>query len=283
MAGLRGEVKASLARLGVRAQKRRGQNFMVDEAALDAVAGTLAVAPGEAVVEIGPGLGFLTRRLVACGARVIAVEKDFMMTRHLGAAFPSGDVRVLEKDVLEVDLARDAAPDRPSKVFGNIPYNITSPILEWLISQRPLVREAALTVQLEVARRLLARPGTKEWGALSVFLTFHADVTLVRKIGRGGFQPPPSVDSALIRLVFLDKPRVYVKEEACFFSTVRRAFQKRRKTLLNALESDVSGSTKAELAAAFDALGLDGRRRPETLTLEEWAVLSDRVAQAGLR
>jgi 16S rRNA (adenine1518-N6/adenine1519-N6)-dimethyltransferase len=283
MPSLRAEAAAALSRLGVRAEKRRGQNFMVDEGTLDAVASALPFEKGEAVVEIGPGLGFLTRKLIARGAYVVAVEKDTVMTRHLRESFPATSLRVLEADVLETDLVRDAVPDRPSKVFGNIPYNITSPILEWLISQRPLVREAALTVQLELAQRLLAKPGTKEWGALSVFLNFYAKVTLVRKIGRGNFQPAPNVDSALVRIVFSETPRVRVDDEAAFFRTVRPAFQKRRKTLLNALESEATGRSKAELAAAFTALRLDGRRRPETLTLEEWAALSDHIAKAGLR
>jgi 16S rRNA (adenine1518-N6/adenine1519-N6)-dimethyltransferase len=280
MSDLRRELGATRAHLGVRPEKRRGQNFMVNETALEAIAMALPVEPGEAVVEIGPGLGFLTRRLVARGARVLAVEMDFVMTRHLRAAFPADAVRVLEADILEVDLARDAAAERPSKVFGNIPYNITSPILEWLISQRALVREAALTVQLELAQRLLARPGTKEWGSLSVFLAFYAQVSLVRKIGRGSFQPPPNVDSALIRIVFSGTPRVRVTDEKVFFRTVRRAFQKRRKTLLNALEAEDPGCSKTELSAVFGRLGLDPRRRPETLTLEEWAGLSDQIAKA---
>ncbi len=280
MSDLRREAKAALAHLGVHPEKRRGQNFMINEAALDAIANALPVEKGETVVEIGPGLGFLTRRLVGRGARVIAVEMDFVMTRHLRSAFTADTVRVLEADILKVDLARDLAPDRPSKVFGNIPYNITSPILEWLISQRHLVREAALTVQLELAQRLLAKPGTKEWGSLSVFLNFYAEMTLVRKITRGSFQPPPNVDSALIRIVFSETPRVRVADEAAFFRLVRPAFQKRRKTLLNALESDAPGRSKTELTAVFAALGVDARRRPETLTLPEWAALSDRIAKA---
>jgi 16S rRNA (adenine1518-N6/adenine1519-N6)-dimethyltransferase len=280
VADLRGEAKAALARLGVRPEKRRGQNFMVDETALEAIAAALPVEKGETVVEVGPGLGFLTRAILKRGARVVAIEKDFVMTSHLRAAFPASEVRVLEKDVLECDLTRDAALERPAKVFGNIPYNITSPILEWLISQKPLVREAALTVQLEVAERLGARPGTKAWGSLSVFLAYHAEVELVRKIGRGSFMPPPNVDSALVRLKFSETPRVKVRNEKLFFELVRRAFQKRRKTLLNALESEESGLTKELLGRALREAGIDAKRRPETLAPEDWAGLSDRIALA---
>ncbi|HTL71203.1 MAG TPA: 16S rRNA (adenine(1518)-N(6)/adenine(1519)-N(6))-dimethyltransferase RsmA [Candidatus Eisenbacteria bacterium] len=277
MSGLTAEAKAALQALGVAPTKRRGQNFMVRAADLEAIAETAGIGPGDDVVEIGPGLGFLTRSLLSRGARVAVVEKDFVMTRHLRAAFPG--LRVLEKDILKADLSRDFGFEAPVTVVGNIPYNITSPILEWLIGQRRLLRAAYLTVQKEVGVRLAARPGGKEWGSLSAFVQYHAAVSVRRAIGRSSFYPPPKVDSALVELLFSGRPAVEVRNEPLFFSLIRRSFQKRRKTLLNALRSEgVPGAlTRERLLAAFQGCGLDPRRRPETLSLQEWAALADRL------
>ena len=164
--------------------------------------------------------------------------------------------------------------EQPIRVAGNIPYHITSPILEWLIEQRALVSEAVLTVQKEVADRLLAKPGTKTWGSLTVFVSFYARVSPVCQIGRSQFWPSPKVDSTAIRLDFQKGVAVSVRSEETFFRLVRKAFQKRRKTVLNALSDDtVASLNKTRLEAYLKQAGIDPQRRPETLTLAEWAVL----------
>ncbi len=281
MPDLAAEAKAALRRLDVAPQRRRGQNFMVREDTLDAVAGALEIAPGEAVLEIGPGLGFLTRRLVAAGAKVTAVEKDRVMARHLRAMFPPGSLELIEKDFLDLDPERDLGPDPPRKIVGNIPYNITSPILEWVIRHRARLSAVALTTQWEVAQRLAASPGGKDWGALSVFVQFHCEVRVLRKIGREAFYPVPGVDSALIRLDLLPAPRHAPGDEGLFFRLVRAAFQKRRKTLLNALAAPEGRDclSKSRLLEVFAATRIDPRRRPETLSLAEWASLSDSLSK----
>jgi 16S rRNA (adenine1518-N6/adenine1519-N6)-dimethyltransferase len=277
--------KAALAALGVRPRKSLGQNFMVESRELRRIAEALDLKPGDTAVEIGPGLGFLTRFLLERGAEVIAVEKDASMARYLSAAFGEKSLRVLNKDILAVDLAPVLRTPKKIAVAGNIPYAITSPIVEWLISQKPFVSEAVLTVQKEVAERLAAHPGIKSWGPLSAFLQFHAEVIFLKKIGKSAFFPSPQVDSAAVKIRFLDKPSVSVTDERFFFKVLRTAFQKRRKTLLNSLldvpvPNSAEHFTKPALTAAFEKLRLDPRRRPETLTLAEWAGLANILVEA---
>lgn len=273
MPSLKEEAQVLLRRLEAAARKKLGQNFMVDEKALLDIASSLDVHDGETVVEIGPGLGFLTRFLLKRGASVVAIEKDPAYARFLAGHFADRPFQVEEGDVLETDLAR--LVEGRVKVFGNIPYNITSPILEWLIGHRRLVSDAVLTVQWEVAERLAAKPGGKDWGSLSVFLQYHAEVRTVRKIGRSSFSPAPNVDSAVIHVHFPEKPKIQAGDEAFFFAIVRRAFQKRRKTLLNALASEEDPRlAKKSLEAALSRTGIDPARRPETLSVAEWAKLA---------
>ena len=273
---LAAETRETLAVLGVRPQKRRGQNFMVDAAALEAIAEAAAQGNPAAVVEIGPGLGFLTRELLKQNKKIFAVEKDRIFAPFLNERFHGQGLTVLEKDILRVDLKQDLGIREPVNVCGNIPYNITSPIVEWLIGQRNFVRRAVLTVQLEMAHRLEALPATKEWGALSVFVQAHAEVRLIRKIPRSSFFPSPKVDSAAVECIFLSDAVFPAQDRVLFFKLVRRAFQKRRKTILNALMSPTdSFFLKKRLTGALNTAGIDPNRRPETLTVADWARLSD--------
>ena len=260
----------------VRPKKRLSQNFMTSASDLAAVADALNIEPGEEVLEIGPGAGALTRELLGRGARVFAVERDASLTASLKENFKDAPLRVVSKDILRLTSEQEPALRGPLKAAGNIPYHITSPIIEWLIAQRAGVSLAVLTVQWEVARRLSAKPGGKDWGSLSVFLQFYADVEFLRKIDKSHFYPAPKVDSGVIRLRFLKTPRFALSDEERFFSLVRRAFQKRRKTLLNALADENSAIlSKKSLSETLSRLPIDARRRPETLSLQEWADLSE--------
>ncbi len=275
MPSLTEQAKAFLNQLNASARKKLGQNFMVREEELGFIADALAIEEGETVLEIGPGLGFLTRLLLNKKAQVLAVEKDALYAVFLLKHFAGRPLRLAEKDVLKLDLEKDFGVDAPIKVAGNIPYNITTPILEWLINNRRLIITVVLTVQWELARRLAAEPGGKDWGSLSVFLRLYADVRLLKKISRESFFPSPQVDSAVLRLDFLKAPRFELKDERLFFALVRRSFQKRRKTLLNALTDEATEQfSKPSLGLTLKSAGLDTRRRPETLSLEEWARLS---------
>ena len=266
--------KAFLNQLNVSARKKLGQNFMVSENELSFIADAVDLGPGETVLEIGPGLGFLTRYLLEKKAHVLAVECDKIYTRFLNAHFNGSSFRLIEKDILMTDLKKDFQITQAIKVAGNIPYNITSPILEWLIRNRGLVESAVLTTQLELAERLAAKPGSKAWGSLSVFLQLYSDIFFLKKIGRASFYPSPKVDSAVIRIEFLRKPRFQIPDENALFQLVRRAFQKRRKTILNCLADESSKTfSKSPLLTTLHQTGIDPVRRPETLTIEEWAIL----------
>jgi 16S rRNA (adenine1518-N6/adenine1519-N6)-dimethyltransferase len=266
--------KSDLSRLRLSARKSFGQNFLENAADLHAIAGALEAGSGQTVLEIGPGLGALTGILLEKGMRVTAVEKDRSLAAHLNSHFKEAPLRVICADILKFD-PRDAGFGAPVPVAGNIPYNITSPILFWLVDHRASFTRAVLTVQWEVAQRLTGKPGNKVWGALSVSVQAYAEAKLLKKVPRGHFYPAPNVDSAVVVLDFLPKPRYREGQGGLFHELVARAFQKRRKTLLNALEDAAQARPKEALTPAFARLGIDAKRRPETLSVQEWADLAD--------
>lgn len=270
----RTSARTTLRGLDLRAKKSFGQNFMTRESDLRFIADALGSRPGEIVLEIGPGLGALTKVLLEKDVKVLAVEKDRSLAAYLSENFPSSSLQVLSRDILEFDPASEPIFKVPAVVAGNIPYNITSPILFWLIKHRRFFRRAVLTMQKEVAERLTGKPGTKVWGALSVSVQAYADVIFLKKISKGNFYPVPKVDSAVVRLDLLEKPRYPQGLGELFHKTVARAFQKRRKTLLNALEDPQEGLPKEHLKTVLQDAGIDPRRRPETLSVAEWICLT---------
>ena len=265
-----------LDRHGLRAKKSWGQNFLGDESILDGIARLAVERPGEPVVEIGSGLGHLTERLLAHGARVVAVERDRDMAKVLRAEF--GDaIRLVEADAARADFAALAAQAPGGAgtgrvaVVGNIPYHLTSPILFSLLDQADAVSRAVLLVQREVAVRLAADPGTKDWGLLSVLLQQRGEVEIDRVVPRGAFHPPPRVDSAVVR-IDLHGREPHVADPRRFRLLVKGGFGQRRKTLRNALEA-ARIAPREPLEAAFQAAGVDPVRRGETLTVAEWEAL----------
>ncbi len=273
-----------LERHGLRAKKSGGQNFLSDASVQDAIARLAVERPGEVVVEIGSGLGHLTERLVAHGARVVAVERDRDMARVLRAEL--GDrVTVVEADAARADLAALAAqapgggPAGRVAVAGNIPYHLTGPILFSLLDQADAVSRAVLLVQREVAERLAAAPGTKDWGLLSVLLGQRGEVEIDRVVPRGAFHPPPRVDSAVVRIDLHGRaPRSL--DGRRFRLLVKGGFGQRRKTLRNALEA-AHVASRDVLSAAFAAAGIDPGRRGETLSVEEWEALDRALGPAA--
>lgn len=261
----RRELIERLERHDLVARKSLGQNFLVDPSALDAIAD--ATGSGALAIEIGPGPGTLTERLLERFERVVAVEKDARMVEILEALPGADRLEVLRADVLDTDLTPHLVGRAP--VAGNIPYNITTPILLKLLEHRLASEAAVLMVQKEVADRLAARVGTKAYGSLTILFSVHAAIERVRNVPAGCFVPRPRVDSTVLKLRWRDEPAVPLGDPAHFEAVVRAAFNQRRKTLKNALSSRFDAETVEAGRSAVD-LG----RRAETLSIEEFAALA---------
>jgi 16S rRNA (adenine1518-N6/adenine1519-N6)-dimethyltransferase len=263
--------QALLDKYDLRAKKSWGQNFLGDEAVLEEIAALAAPRAGDPVLELGAGLGHLTARLVARGAKVTAVERDRDMARVLRGEL--GDaIQLLEADAARLDYAALSGGARLA-VVGNLPYHLTSPILFGLLDQAEHVARAVFLLQREVAERLAAEPDTKDWGILSVFLQREADVSVELVVPPDAFVPPPKVHSAVIQATFRPAaPEAAVLDAGRFRKLVKAGFAQRRKTLRNALEAGRVAPPEA-LRDALVAAGIDPGRRGETLTVAEWAAL----------
>jgi len=283
VSSLRSRTRAQLADRGLRPRRRRGQHFLVDPQARDAIVEAAGVGAGSTVLEIGPGTGTLTAALLAQGATVLAVELDqglaALLRESLGA---NPRFRLWVGDILAFDLAAHLG-DHPARgrirVVANIPYSITSPLVLRLLKARTWFEALFLTVQREVAARFAASPGSKAYGALTLACQYRAEARPVLAIPRAAFHPVPEVESTLVRFDLLDRPRIAVTSETRLFRVIRAAFGQRRKTLRNALRS--AGWAAAPLDAALGCAAILGSRRGETLSLEEFGRLSDALPEAG--
>jgi 16S rRNA (adenine1518-N6/adenine1519-N6)-dimethyltransferase len=271
--------KAVLQSHGLRAKRQFGQNFLCD-ARLAARISQWATTPAEGtVVEIGAGLGALTLPLLARAARVVAIERDrdliAALRLELAAPIAEGRLVLVEADAKTVDLTalfRDTP--LPRVVAGNLPYQITGPLLEKTAASRPLIQRAVLMVQLEVADRIVAEPGSASYGALSVFIQAQYEARRALVVRRGAFYPQPKVDSAVVLLDPLSPP--IAEETTTFRTVVKAAFAQRRKKLRNAWRGLMSGSL-ADLAAAAERAGVDLDARGESLTVEQFARMATEV------
>lgn len=281
-------VKDLLHRYGVTPRKGWGQNFLVDRRVLELILDTAGPDPGDLVLEIGPGIGTLTRALADKAGRVVALEVDPRLVAVLGETLAGlENVQVIHADALEVDLqelARSYLRDNPGagcRLVANLPYSITSPLLIKLVKTRVPFRQAVVTVQREVGERIAALPGRKEYGFLSLILQYYTRPELIAVVPPAAFYPPPKVESSIVRLRRLPAPAVDAEEEL-LFSIARAAFGKRRKTLGNALEG-LHGLDKEAVKDILTRAGIDPALRGETLGLEEfgriareWALVVDR-------
>ena len=269
-----GAVRRTLRAAGLRAQRRFSQNFLADVEVLEAILDAAAPAPGRRVLEIGPGLGILTGGLLAAGARVTAVEIDRGLAGHLREAFApeiaAGDLALVEADILDADLA--ALAEAPYDVVANLPYHVTSPVLHLLLggAAGPRPERCVLMLQHEVAERIAARPGGMSY--LSVFVQYHAAVSIVRRVPRAAFEPAPEVDSAVVALDIRDPDatgRLPGAMEDDLWRLVQAGFRERRKMLHNVLARQLP-IEPARVAAALAEAGIAGDRRPQTLGVGEW-------------
>jgi 16S rRNA (adenine1518-N6/adenine1519-N6)-dimethyltransferase len=257
-----------------RAKRSLGQNFLIDVNAQRRIVDALAPTLDDEVMEIGPGQGALTRHLAQRAGRLTLVELDDELARRLAAEFAGNDrVRLIHRDVLQVPL--EEVTDDPSrlKVIGNIPYNITTPILFGLLERRPRPREIVLMVQREVADRILADAGNKTYGALAVGVRAVADAERVLNVSRNAFRPVPDVESSVIRIVPHDPPRVTQEDERSLRHLTRAAFGQRRKQFQRILR-DAYGLSVDQVAALGAELGMDLQARPESFAPERFVDLA---------
>ena len=268
----------------MRAKKSLGQNFLVDDQVLARIVACVDPGVDDAIVEVGPGRGALTKLLAASGARFLAIEWDRDLLPILGAEFaPFPNVEIGHGDILRVDLRQlltSRAPEKKWKVAANLPYNISSQVLFRFLECSELFERLVLMLQKEVGDRLVAPAGCKDYGALTVLLRLHFDIRREFLVKPGAFRPVPKVDSAVLSFTPLGRPRAEVGDEDFFRRLVKGAFNQRRKTLLNSLKSAGFGAEDDSLLQALERTGIDGGRRGETLTLDEFATLS-RELQSG--
>ena len=259
----------------LRPRKSLSQNFLTDPEALDAIVAAAELRPGDNVVEIGPGLGVLTRRLLAAGASVLAVEVDPRLAEYLRRELYGVDrFELIEADALSLH-PREFFPDEPIKVVANIPYHITSPLLHTFLEGERPPELTVLLVQLEVAERVAAPPGRMSY--LSVFAQNVATAEVVARVPAAAFEPAPAVESAVLRLRRREHPAVEVGDaREPFYRVVQAGFRQRRKQVHNGLTRELTVDREV-VEAGLSACGVDPERRPQTLSVGEWACLTTRL------
>jgi len=252
-------------------KKHLGQNFLFDPSILSRIIHAAGLSEEDTVVEIGPGPGSLTRMLAEKVKRLIAIELDPELYRRLKGDFIAyNNVEIIYGDALKFPYETFGE----FRVVANIPYYITTPIIFRLLDAKEFLRSMTLTIQREVAERIVARPGGKDYGVLSIMIQYYASPELRFIIPKEAFRPVPKVDSAVVHMKILEHPSVAVKDEKMLFRLVKTAFSQRRKTLSNSLKS-LGGDMKEVMLSA----GIDPQRRPETLSIEEFARLSDALTK----
>ena len=265
-------------------QKKFGQNFLVDSSILDRIIESAQITKEDCVLEIGPGIGTMTQRLAEEAGAVVAVEIDRYLLPVLADTLSAYEnVTVINADILKLDLNRiveEYNGGRPIKVVANLPYYITTPIIMALFEKKVPLHSVTIMVQKEVADRMRVGPGTKDYGALSLAVQYYAKPEIVTKVPAGCFMPKPNVDSAVIRLTRYEKPPVEVEDEAWLFAVIRASFNQRRKTLANGLaNAGYPGIGRRQVEEVLSAMGLAATVRGETLTLEQFAELSNRLVK----
>lgn len=278
------EIKQTLKENNIRPLKRLGQNFLIDKNIKDKIIKIASIKSDDVVLEIGPGLGALTEDLAKKAARVLAIEKDRSLYRILrenlghykNTEFVEGDILkypLPEAEAFQKTAHRKESCERKKiKVLGNLPYYITSPVILRLLTMANSIDSILVTVQKEVAQRIVAQPGTKDCGSISLFVQFHAEPSIEMNISPNAFFPKPEVSSCLLKLVIRERPAIRVKDEELLFKIIRASFGQRRKTLTNTLRS-----FSPDIKDTLESVNINPKRRGETLSLNEFAQIADKI------
>ena len=260
-------------RFDIKMSKKLGQNFLIKRGIVDEIVKAADLHDGEPVLEIGPGIGTLTQGLAQSGANVTAIELDTRLLEVLDTTLAQyGNVKIVHGDVLKLDVL-SIMNHEPFKVVANLPYYITTPIIMSLLESRLPIERLVVMVQKEVALRMVAKPGTKDYGALSVAVQYYTKPDIVLDVPPKSFLPAPAVTSSVIRCVLRDKPPVDVIDERLFFRVVKAGFAQRRKTFANTMKT--TGLSKDRIEELLAKANIDGQRRGETFTLQEFADIAN--------
>lgn len=277
--------RAILEKYGFSFKKSLGQNFLIDTNILRRIVDHAEVTDESAAIEIGPGIGALTEQLAKRSKKVVAFEIDQRLLPILQETLePYQNTKIIHEDVLKADvkgmIETELQGIHDIMVVANLPYYVTTPIIMKLLEDKLPIRGIVCMLQKEVADRISAKPGTKDYGSLSIAIQYYTEAETVMIVPKTVFIPQPNVDSAVIRLTKREKPAVSVQNEEFFFQIIRASFAQRRKTLLNNLTSHLldGKQTKEDIIAALEETGIDPGRRGETLSIEEFARLSDSLS-----
>ncbi len=266
-------------RFGIHMSKKLGQNFLIRRSVVDEIVHAADLAAGEPVLEIGPGIGTLTQGLAQSHADVTAIELDRRLLEVLDTTLAEYDnVRIIHGDALKLDIP-EIMNHKPFKVVANLPYYITTPIIMSLLESRLPIERMVMMVQREVALRMVAKPGTKDYGALSVAVQYYTEPNIVMDVPPKAFLPAPAVTSAVIRCVLRDKPPVELMNEKLFFRVVKAGFEQRRKTFSNTMKT--TGLSKEQIETVLVKANIDGQRRGETFSLQEFADVANAWVELG--
>ena len=274
------DIKQLLNRHGFRFSKAMGQNFLIARWVPERIAAEAGIDEATGVLEVGPGVGCLTRELAQYAGRVVALELDERLRPVLAETLSDcGNAEVVFADALKTDLAalvHEKLSGLRPVVCANLPYNVTSPLLTAFF-EAGCFETVTVMIQREVARRLCARPGTADYGAFTVYTQWHTEPEILFDVAPGCFLPAPKVTSSVIKLTARRTPPAAVADEQFFFAVVRAAFNQRRKTLVNALSAGLNGCSKEQVTAAIADCGLDEKVRGEALSIAEFAALANRL------
>lgn len=270
------KTKNIVEKYGFKFSKSLGQNFLIDDTVLYDIVNGAEVGEDDLVIEIGPGVGTLTRVLLEKAKKVCSIELDSRLIPILSEELKEySNFQLIHEDALKVDFNKIIGQEKSVKVVANLPYYVTTPIISNLLTGGYKFKSLTIMIQKEVAERIDAKPGCKDYGALTLLVQYFCNTKILRKVSPGCFIPSPKVDSMVIRLERTETPKVHVEDEKLFFRVVRDAFSMRRKTLWNGLKN--IGLDKEKLQYAFEKANIDPKRRGETLSIEEFGDLTNEI------